>query len=178
MAQDPLAPSTEVLNPEDSGNVELPTKVVNIINLVRTHMRDFPELNRLIAGEETSDRMILTCLMLTVDDFNYTPPLLGNYRITNFPSISLLVRGTIICILESVGILQMRNHLQYSDGQGIQVGISDKAPQLMQWATMMRSSYDMSKVNIKKSINLNGALRGCGIASEYSSVNGSYEDYI
>ena len=123
MSNDPLAPSTEQIAPEPSTNKGLPKEAVGFINLVRAKMRDFPELNRLIAGQETSDRMIALAAMEAIDDYNTTPPLLGAVGFDNFPSISLLVNGTIICILESVGILQVRNHLSYTDGQGVQINV-------------------------------------------------------
>ena len=37
---------------------------------IRAYLRDFPELNRLIKGEETSDRMIAWAVLDVLDDFN------------------------------------------------------------------------------------------------------------
>jgi len=178
MANDPTAPSSEVHHPEPSVEEGLPAEAMHFINLVRAKMRDYPELNRLIAGQETSDRMIALAIMEAIDWFNTTPPLLGNnYKLSTFPSKSLLLRGTIICILESIGILQTRNHLVYSDGQGIQVGVSDKAPELMRWLGLFTSQYEKKVTDLKKAINLDGALNGSGVHSEYTVVNG-YWDYL
>jgi len=178
MANDPTAPSTSTDSPQPSVEAGLPPEVPKFINLVRAQMRDFPELNRLISGVETSDRMIALCMMQTIDDFNLTPPLIEGYGITNFPSISLLVWGTIIYILMSVGILQVRNHLQYTDGQGIQVSVSDKAPQLMQWANMYQQMYEQKKLQLKKALNLKGALNGSAVPSEYRYISGLWDYYL
>lgn len=176
MANDPSAPSTDHLTPQESFNQGLPKEVLGFMNLVRAKMRDFPELNRLIAGQETSDRMVLLAMAEAVDDFNTTPPLIGAYNFDNFPSMSLLLDGTIINILESVGLLQTRNHLVYSDG-GIQVGVSDKVPELFQWLNWFTQKYEATKVKLKQAINLQGALNGSGVPSEYRYVNGLW-DYL
>lgn len=177
MPNDPLSPSTETIAPEPSSNKGLPKELVAFIAMVRAKLRDFPELNRLIAGQETSDRMIALAAMEAVDDFNTTPPLIEAANLRNFPSISLLVNGTIINILQSVGLLQVRNNLSYSDGQGVQINVSDKAPQLMGWIQMFINQYELKKMNLKKAINLNGALNGSGLPSEYRYVNGLW-DYL
>lgn len=156
----------------------LPAHVVKLIGIVRARLRDYPELNRLIAGHETSDRDIALALAEAVDDFNTSPPLIENYRLENFPSVSLLIKGAIIRVLESVGLLQTRNHLVYSDGQGIQVGVSDKAPQIMSWLNMFVNSYEQKKVRLKRALNLKGALNGSAVPSEYEYINGFYDDVL
>jgi hypothetical protein len=175
MSSNPLAPSTETITPEASTNKGLPKEIVGFIELVRAKLRDYTELNRLIAGQETSDRLIALCTMEAIDDFNTTPPLIAPVNLSNFPSISLLVNGTIICILTSVGLLQTRNHLSYTDGQAIQVNVSDKAPELMRWLNLFISQYEAKKSKLKVTINISGALNGTGIPSEYRYVNGLWD---
>lgn len=144
-----------------------------LVSMIRLYMRDFPELNRLTKGEETSNRMIAWAIIDALDDYNTTPPLLGMSSITNFPSTSLLREGAVIRILESVGLLQTRNQLQYSDG-GLSVSVSDKAPLLLQWIGMFRNSYETKKLRLKSSINIEQAMAGTGTFSEYFVVNGVY----
>ena len=57
----------------------------NFVPEVRAYIRDFPELNRLISGEETSNRMIEYCARLAIDEYNTTPPL-TSLAIGAFPS--------------------------------------------------------------------------------------------
>ena len=148
--------------------------LIRFVSEVRMYLRDFPELNRLIDGEETSDRMIAWAVIDTLDDINNTPPFVGNYTCSNFPYRSLLLRGTVVAILESVGLLQTRNQLNYSDG-GIQVGVSDKAPMLMQWINMLKSSYEQKLQKWKISTNITQAFGGDSVMSDYYFLGGYYD---
>ncbi len=176
MANDPQNPNSNALGPSVSVEQGLPKELTNAIALIRAKMRDFPELNRLIEGRETSDREIAFAAMECIDDFNMTPPLLGAFTLANFPSISLLINGAIINIITSVGLLQTRNHMSYSDGQGIQVSVSDKGPQLMNWMNLFTQSYEQKKFRLKQAMNLGGALNGTGVPSEYSYISGLFSD--
>lgn len=144
------------------------------IGTVRLFMRDYPALNRLIAGEEHSDRMIAWAIVDALDDFNATPPM-TNFGLTNFPSSSILLRGTVINLLQSVGLLMTRNHLTFSDG-GLQVGVSDKTPLIQSWIQMFSNTYEEKKKQLKIAMNIEGGWGG-GVHSEYSWVNGFYGGY-
>lgn len=162
---------------DNSGNPAAVATIKAYIALVRAKMRDYPELNRLVAGQETSDRQIALALLAALDDYNSTPPLLPDVSLTAFPSKELLVTGAIIEVLESVGLLQTRNHMNYSDGQGIQVGVNDKAPQLLQWANNFRSRYEQKKGRLKVAINLKEALGApTGVSSEYLAIHGFLDE--
>ncbi|MFZ4580670.1 MAG: hypothetical protein ACOYOB_19975 [Myxococcota bacterium] len=149
--------------------------VQSYIGLVRAKLRDYPELNRLLEGHETSDRQIAASLMLAVDDYNTTPPLIDPVTLQTYPSVELLVTGAIIDVLESVGLLQMRNYLTTSDGAS--GSVSDKAPMLMQWAGLFRSRYEQKKFRLKQALNLQGAMGNqSGVSSEYLAINGYFND--
>jgi hypothetical protein len=141
---------------------------------VRMYLRDYPELNRLIDGEETSDRMIAWAVIDALDLINNTPPFIGQYTCSSFPMRSLLLRGTVISILESVGLLQMRNQLNYSDG-GISVSASDKAPMIMQWLQMLRVSFDDRLNRWKIATNISMAMEGASVMSDYYFLGGYYD---
>jgi len=141
---------------------------------VRMYLRDYPELNRLIDGEETSDRMIAWAVIDALDLINNTPPFIGQYTCTTFPMRSLLLRGTVISVLESVGLLQMRNQLNYSDG-GISVSASDKAPMIMQWLQMLRASFDDRLNRWKVASNIAQAMDMTSVMSDYYFLGGYYD---
>lgn len=143
----------------------------NFINQVRLFIRDVPELNRLVKGVENSNRQIVWAISDTLDDFNTTPPF-TRYGIIDFPSKSLLMRGTVSTLLESVGLLQTRNHLSFSDG-GLTVGISDKTPFLQSWIQMFRGRYEDQKNRMKAHINIEQGWGG-GVNSEYLFANNFY----
>lgn len=141
------------------------------VALVRAYMRDYPELNRLIKGEEHSDRLIAWAVIDAMDDFNSTPPM-TNYQLHNFPSKHILLRGTVISLLESIGLLMTRNHITFSDG-GIQVGVSDKTPLIQAWIQLLTNKYEEKKQRLKIALNIEGGWGG-GMHSEYLWVNGFY----
>jgi hypothetical protein len=144
-----------------------------MIAYVRTFLRDFPELNRLTQGYENSPRMIAWAIIDALDDWNSTPPFIGTATIESFPSKSLLCRGATIALLESVGLLQTRNQLTFSDG-GISVSVSDKAPLIMNWLQLFKQSYEDKKSRFKSSANVEMAMDGSGTFSEYFIINGIY----
>lgn len=174
------ADTVDRTNPEQPGQADtvkrgMPPKLVAVIGMVRAKMRDYPELNRLVAGQETSDRQIAMALIEALDDFNTTPPLIGSVTLDTHPSVSLLVNGTIIYTLQSIGLLQTRNQMNYSDGQGVQVGVNDKSPMLLQWIQLFSGQYEQKKMRLKQAMNLSGALNGGGVPSQYSVINGYFD---
>lgn len=168
----PPAPSDD--NPNEFGLPNAMLTLDQAVQLVRGFTRDYPELNRLIAGEESSNRQIVWAILDTLDDWNTTPPL-THFSISNFPSRYLLVRGSVISLLESIGLLQTRNQLSFSDG-GIQVGINDKTPFIQRWLEMFKNTYEHKKERFKVAYNIETAWEG-GINSEYRFVNNFYGEW-
>lgn len=150
------------------------------VPVVRAYLRDFPELNRLLAGMETGDRFIRWAVLDAMSWFNGTP------HITNFTlddllqrnQHSLLLRMTTVTILESVGLLQTRNHINYSNG-GINVGVNDKTPLIMQWLQYFRSFIEQRMQQVKVALNIEGILgpENVGVHSELWAVNATYLSY-
>jgi hypothetical protein len=151
------------------------------VQVVRFYMRDFPELNRLVAGEESSDRQIAWAVLDALSDFNGTPPFIGAMTLDGMLSAqqhSLLLRMTICNVIESVGLLQTRNHINYSNG-GITVGVNDKTPMLMNWLQYYKATTDQMKLRVKVALNI-GAILGpsnSGMHSELWAVNATYAAY-
>jgi len=153
----------------------------DFVQMVRLYTRDFPELNRLVAGEESSDRQIAWAVLDALADFNGTPPFIGNMdveQMLNAQQHSLLLRMTVIALIESVGLLQTRNQLNYSNG-GITVAVNDKTPMLMNWLQYYRASTEQMKQRVKVSFNIASIMNGSstGVHSEYWYVNASYAAY-
>jgi len=155
------------------------SKVVrDFVPVVREFTRDFPELNRLMSGTESDDRQIVWAIMDAMSDFNGTPP------ITNYPiehllyrqQQSLLLRMTTCALMESVMMLQMRNHLNYSTG-GTTVGINDKSPLLMQTLQYLKGVTEQMKQRVKIAFNIESIMNVGGLASEYRAINSIYAAY-
>jgi hypothetical protein len=139
---------------------------------VRAYIRDFPELNRLISGEESSNRMIAYCAHLAVDEFNTTPPLIGMSDISNFPSRSILLQLTLVHLLTSVGILHSRNRFSYNDG-GYSVETEQQETLYQRWIQLFRSQLQPRIQQLKVARNIQGGW-GAGIGSEYGWIHGWY----
>jgi hypothetical protein len=151
------------------------------VQMVRMYCRDHAPLNRLIEGEESSDRMIAWAVLDALSSFNGTPPFIGNFSIESLCAYNqqhLLLRMTVIALIESVGQLQTRNHVNYSDG-GINTGVNDKTPLLMNWLQYFRSYTDQLKMRVKVAINIGNILgpSNQGVHSELFAVNLSYLSY-
>lgn len=137
--------------------------------LLRLFLNDTPQLNRLVRQEESNDERLDLALLLAVDDYNVTPPLLGNLTVANFPSLWMLIYGATIQVLRSQGLLQSRNELAYSSG-GVSVRIFDKTQNYQSWIAQFVAEYERKKQNYKIAQNISGALGG-GVSSEYAVLN-------
>lgn len=147
---------------------------------VREYMRDHSKLNRLVRGEETSDRQIAFAVMKAMSRFNNRPPRtkLTLMDMLNEEMFSLLLDMTVIAVVESVGLLQTRNHINYSAGSS-NVGVNDKTPLLMQWLQYFRSGVDQELLQTKVAMNIESILgpQNYGSFSEYWSISNSYINY-
>lgn len=152
----------------------------DFVQMVRSYCRDFPELNRLVAGEESSDRQIAWAVLDAMADFNGTPHL-TSYTLEDLLQRSqhaLLLRMTVITLIESIGLLQTRNMINYSNGS-INVGVNDKTPLLMNWLQYFRSMTEQKKQRTKVALNIEGILgpECSGIHSELFAINSCYIGY-
>ena len=142
-----------------------------MIEEVRFFVRDYPELNRLTTGLDHSDRHILWAILDTSSDWASTPPFIGQdlRMVAEHGWWSVFLRGVVITLLESLGILHMRNHLSYSDGG---VNVQTENPQMIQaWLTMFKNEYEQKKQRILIAQNIANALDGGGVHSELVYVN-------
>lgn len=154
---------------------------INFVKMVRQFMRDQPQLNRLVAGEESNDRQILWAILDALSDFNGTPPLIGNFDLDTLIARNqqyLLLRMTVCSLIESVGLLQTRNQFNYNNGN-FSVAVNDKTPLLLQWLQLFRANIEQRKVQVKVSWNIEALLDKCdpGVHSEYWVTNGVYVYY-
>lgn len=144
------------------------------VQSVRLFMRDFPYLNLLIRGEESSDRMIEWATMDFLSDFNGTTPFSGHSLDSLFALNlqALCLRGTVISLLQSLMIFYARNHLPFSDGN-LTVAINDKAPLIMNMISMFQSAYEQNKRMVKTALNVQELLDSgpSGVHSDYYALS-------
>ena len=145
------------------------------VQSVRFFMRDFAELNLLIRGEESSDRMIAWATLDFLSDFNGTPHFtsLTLEDVFQLNLQHLAVRGTVVTLLQSVGLLYTRNRLPFSDG-GISVDINNKAPMIQSWLSLLQGQYEQKKMQTKVALNIQGILNDpgpSGVHSDYYALS-------
>jgi hypothetical protein len=150
------------------------------VPVVRAYMRDMPELNRLVAGVESGDRFIAWSVLDAISRFNGTPHFtsLSLDDLLGLQQHHLLLRLTSETILESVGLLQTRNHINYSNG-GINVGVNDKTPLIQSWLQLFSARTEQMISRVKVAINIQGILgpENNGVHSELWAVNSTYLSY-
>lgn len=153
----------------------------SLILSIRNFMRDKPELNRLIAGHETTDQTILVCMESAADEWNSTPP-------TGISTITITSSGTdvtgrelkivgiptnlkwlflekVMCkILLSVLLLRARNILSYTDN-GVQVADEQGTYQaeigllqMMEQKTNTQFSRHLMAQNMNQLLGTDGGL--------------------
>lgn len=148
------------------------TALMSLVVELRNFLRDHPSLNRLVRGEETSDRFLVWAINDALCDWNGSPPLIAPTTVRNHPRRDLLLRRAAAAVLESVGLLQTRNHLSYSDGSGAMVNASDKGPMLQGWVQYLLSRYAPERAATKIALNIEGGW-GEGVHSDLYAIHGS-----
>lgn len=142
-----------------------------MIEEVRFFVRDYSELNRLTSGLDHSDRHIFWAILDTISDWASTPPFIGQdlAMVAEKGWWSVFLRGVVISLLESLGLLHMRNYLSYSDGG---VNVQTENPAMIQaWLQMFKNEYEQKKQRILIAQNISNALSGGGVHSELVYVN-------
>ena len=159
---------------------DIPEDLERFVQEVRRHMRDFADLNELIDGEESGDRMILLELAQTLSDYNSIPPLITPAEFGTFPSRFLLLKGTVYNLLDSANLLLARNSLAYSDG-GLSVSdVEERYRKYAEIATRGKEWWEARVTRFKIAANLAEAIGSgvpVGVHSEYFWISGAYGGY-
>jgi hypothetical protein len=145
--------------------------------IVRAYLRDYAELNRLVAGQETNDTLVQWSILDAISRFNGTPHF-TNFTLDDILGRNLhflLLRMTVESIIQSVGLLQTRNHINYSDG-GLNVGVNDKTPLLQSWLQLFGAYTEQTLTRVKVALNIESILgpENVGVHSEAFAVNMTY----
>lgn len=158
--------------PED---LQLSDDFRRFVQLVRDYLRDYPDLNRLVAGLENSDLFIVRCVLLALDEFAGTPPPLGYFTleslVNDYHWTHGLLLGTLAHILRSTLLLANRNAIAFSDG-GITVNLESRLPMLQALEAQIRAEWRQALHDQKIALNLQMAQGIAGAPSEYSAIHG------
>lgn len=144
-------------------------RVTDLVSRIREFMRDFPQLNRLIDGQESTDRQIMWAIMDAIELWNAAPPFLDPVSLADLPPFAIMRDGILAYLLESLVLLQNRNQIQFSDG-GISVQI---APERLNssLAQMYRQRFEQARDRYKASQNIERAMDPSDTNTEYYYIN-------
>ena len=128
--------------------------------VLRAHLRDKPELNRITKAIEFEDEQLDQALDFGgVMDWNMTPPILGEVTLETHPAPSLLVRGATIWACNSDAVREARNPHQFSDG-GTVVSEQSKPGLYNVVLGPIRAKYEQMKTTYKANQNINAGWGG------------------
>lgn len=121
---------------------------------VREFLQDYPESNLLLDKEEFSNTYIELCMELAVSEYNVLTPR-TNVSLSNFPSMSLLLLGTVWQMYLGRATLMARNHLTYTDG-GLQIPVEEKYELYMNIANNFGQRFSETAQKLKINVNMEG----------------------
>lgn len=111
------------------------------------------EENFLLDSVEFSDEDIQSAMMLTVDKYNSTLPMVDYYTIQNFPYRYEFMLGTAATLLRAKALNFSRNRLDFTTKDGATINDKAKTQEYMALANAMMQEFDAKIVAIKKSKN-------------------------
>lgn len=121
-------------------------------NQVREYISDYPEANLLLDDIEFKDTFIELCMELAVSEYNAISPR-TSISVDGFPSLSLLMLGTLWQMYSGRSALMARNHLSYSDG-GLQIPIEEKYELYKNLAESFRVQFTETASRLKVAMNM------------------------
>ncbi len=155
---------------------QLKADMAQYISQIRLHLRDNADLNRLVVGMETNNRIIAFHVLEVISEFNGYPPKLREYGFYDFRDnnwLPFLTKGVLRAILRSVANLQVRNRLTFTDG-GTSIQTDDHAPELLMAAREYDADWRSWVEQTRISENIAGGFGCAGVSSIYGWVNGAF----
>lgn len=136
---------------------------------VRMKMRDYPELNTLIEGEENDTDQIYYAIDLAMSLAQELPPPIGSPPLHAIP-LYLLIPLVVSELLESAAILYIRNDLSFTTG-GTTVQFS-QGHTYLQMAAQMRAQAKEDLSRWKVAQNHQMAVQSIGgVHSDWAWIN-------
>ncbi len=138
--------------------------------LIRGHLRDYEELNRLVSGERHSDRSIAVAVLFAMDQVVTTPPLItAALTLTTVPA-NLLITGAVAWLLRSDVTFSVDNRLTYQSSNGSAASVTDSLGPKQALYSALQQEFTAKVTQWKMAINLNSALAGGYVQSEYATL--------
>jgi hypothetical protein len=124
------------------------------VDKVREFISDYPESNLLLDEEEFSNTFIELSMELAVSEYNAISPK-TMVSVEGFPSLSLLMIGTLWQMYTGRAARMARNHLSYTDG-GLQIPVEEKFEMYQSLAANYGAQFSATAFKLKASMNMEG----------------------
>jgi hypothetical protein len=121
---------------------------------VRMFMRDYPNMNILLADREFSDEEILRAFKMAISQANIIARP-TDYTETNFPNAYTLQLGVAAYLMRTESFRQLRNQAQFQDGNIQPVGIDTKHSEYLQHSSQLSQEFQQNMTLIKVNENMN-----------------------
>jgi len=138
------------------------------VEMIREHIQDYPEKNRLLGEYEFTDDEICIAIRSAVSQYNTYPP--HHLRLQEkFPDNfnELMMQGTLSKMFRGKAFQQFRNQLNFQDG-GASGGLNDKGQPYSQLSENLQAKFRANCLAVKKSINYGAGFGEIG--SDYISL--------
>jgi hypothetical protein len=120
---------------------------------IRMFMRDYPNMNILLADREFSDEEILRAFKMTLSQANIIARP-TDYTETNFPNAYTLQLGVAAYLLRTESFRQLRNQAQFQDGNIQPIGIDTKQGEYLQQSAQLSAEFQQNMTTIKVNENM------------------------
>jgi hypothetical protein len=140
------------------------------VRSLRNMIRDKRVLNQLLLGNyETSDEEMKQAIVISLIDWNSTPPIISMKSLADHPRKDLLLKGAAIECMTGAGIWHSREHMPSADG-GTSADDHAKAGEYSGWIQRFYEDYEKKKSDYKTAENIREAYGQMGLPSEYSGT--------
>ena len=115
-------------------------------------LRDIPEFNIILANTQFDDEDLSAAMRFSIAEYNELTPV-TTFTETNFPFDRLLLLGAATHLMNSEAFLQLRNQLNYQDGD-VAVGVDDKWQLYMNLRAAMKAEWKEIAQKVKQQQNM------------------------
>lgn len=125
------------------------TDMNTLVQRFRNRIYDTDPLKNILEGKlDFTDSQLEGYIIEALYDINEAEPQ-TNLLIQGFPKTSLLLDGAMVFLLQSKGLLHLRNQVSYSDA-GFSVNLDDKSGNYAQWMAQIQNTYLMKLKEFKR----------------------------
>lgn len=143
-------------------------RLLRAVRSLRNMIRDKRVLNVLLLGQyETNDDEMRQAIVISLVDWNQSPPILQPVGLGSHPNKFLLLQKAAIECLTGAGMWHSREHMPSGDG-GTSADDHAKASEYSGWIERLNAEYERKKSDLKTAMNIQQAYGQMGLASEYS----------